>query len=297
MKSEYRKKFYDKYMELIPKLSKFEGRRRFLSLIGASATFKKELKTLCFDELLSSLGFIKRSESSEYSVTLNGLVKPYEHGMITDDCFSGCYEGVNFRITEISNAMIRGKLDVYSGPWQGVIINIKFNKPIKTKIKITPKGESGAKIMMGAGLLFLLIGLVVREPAFIIFSLIWTGLLSLFLYSPKFQKFQNVSLEDTVFSKKFYVEAQDQIEARYILTTSFMERLNNLQTIYGSRNYYIDFDNNQVTFAFPTNKDLFEIGNLYTPLTNSKHIDNFFNEITAITDMIDYFKLNERTGL
>jgi len=296
MKSEYRKNFYEKYMELIPKLSKFEGRRRFLSVFGASATFKKELKALCLDELLSSLGFIKRSESSEYSVTLNGLVKPYENGMITDDSFSGCYEGVNFRITEISNAMIRGKLDVYSGPWQGVIINIKFNKPIKTKIKITPKGESGAKIMIGAGLLFLLIGLVAREPAFIIFSLFWTGSLCLFLYLTS-KKFQKVNLEDTVFSKKFYVETQDQIEARYILTTSFMERLNNLQTIYGSKNYHIDFDNNQVTFAFPTNKDLFEIGNLYTPLKNSKQINNFFNEITAITDMIDYFKLNERTGL
>ena len=295
MKSEYRKKFYDKYMELIPKLSEFERRRKFLSYIGCSRIFKKELKKLCLDELLSSLGFIKHTDSSEYSVTLNGLIRNYDnHKIIIDDSFEGCYEGVNFRITEISNAMIRGKLDVYSGPWQGIIINIKFNKPIKTKIKLTPKGENGANIILGTGLLFLIGGIITKNAGLILISLLWILLIGYTFYSSKFEK---VNLEDTVFSKKFHVEAQDQVEARYILTTSFLEKINNLQTIYGSKNYYIDFDNNQVTFAFPTNKDLFEIGSLYTPLTNSKHVDKFFNEITAITDMIDHFKLNEKTGL
>ncbi|MBR1460374.1 DUF3137 domain-containing protein, partial [bacterium] len=57
------------------------------------------------------------------------------------------------------------------------------------------------------------------------------------------------------------------------------------------------FIGDKIVFAISTNKDLFEIGHLFTPMKSSKQIEKLYNEIVSIIEMIDYFKLNERTGL
>ncbi len=50
-------------------------------------------------------------------------------------------------------------------------------------------------------------------------------------------------------------------------------------------------------FAIPTKKDLFELGSLYHSLKSQKQIEEFYNELESIQQMIDHFKLNENTGL
>ena len=49
--------------------------------------------------------------------------------------------------------------------------------------------------------------------------------------------------------------------------------------------------------AISTDRDLFEIGSLYKSLEDTESINSFFNEIYSILELIDYFKLNEKTGL
>lgn len=55
-----------------------------------------------------------------------------------------------------------------------------------------------------------------------------------------------------------------------------------------SRSGYINFSNTRI---------LFEIGNIFLPLANKKQIDKFYKEISAIYELIDYFKLTEKIGL
>ena len=42
------------------------------------------------------------------------------------------------------------------------------------------------------------------------------------------EKLQDVKLEDISFDKRFNVYTKDQVEARYLTTPTFMERLKNL---------------------------------------------------------------------
>ena len=128
----------------------------------------------------------------------------------------------------------------------------------------------------------------------IVVSIIILLILILIIIFFRNQKLKKVSLEDVDFSKKYDIEAEDQIEARCILTPAFMNRLNNLKTIFGSKKIWCYFDNNEVTFAIKTSKDLFEIGDIHTPVTNIKQAAQFLNEVAIITEIIDHLKLNEK---
>ncbi len=113
----------------------------------------------------------------------------------------------------------------------------------------------------------------------------------------KMKKMQDVKLEDTTFDERFNVYTQDQIEARYILTPVFMERLKSLETSFGTKNIKCSFFDDNIMFAISTNKDLFELGSLYKSIKSKKSIEEFYNQIKSIQDMVKHFKLNEKTGL
>ena len=48
-------------------------------------------------------------------------------------------------------------------------------------------------------------------------------------------------------------------------------------------------------FVLPTSKDCFELASIYKPV--GADLETFYKQIKSIYDMIDYFKLNEKTGL
>ena len=109
--------------------------------------------------------------------------------------------------------------------------------------------------------------------------------------------FANIKTEDISIHKEFKIYSQDQIEGRYLLTPIFIERFKNLQTAFGSKNVRCAFVDDKIIFAIENKKDLFEIGNLFTSLKNSKSIHEFFEQIVSIYELIEYFKLTQRTGL
>ena len=108
---------------------------------------------------------------------------------------------------------------------------------------------------------------------------------------------KKVDLEDVKFAKLYNVETTDQVEARYILTTAFMDRINNLRRIFNSKDIRIFFENNKMTIAIRTIKDLFEIGDINCSIHDFKQVNQFYEEITTIISFIEYFKLTNRTGL
>lgn len=118
----------------------------------------------------------------------------------------------------------------------------------------------------------------------------------LFIF-PKNQM-MSMKLEDSDFNKKYIVTTEDQIEGRYLITTGFMDRFKNLQTAFGTKNIKCAFFDNKVMFALHTNKDFFELSEgLFHSLKHPKRVKSFYEETTAIYDIIDYFKLDEKTGL
>lgn len=107
----------------------------------------------------------------------------------------------------------------------------------------------------------------------------------------------NVKLEDSVFEKEFEVFASDQIEARYLLTTGFMERMLKLRAAYHADKIEFSFFNNQLFIALETNRDMFEATSLFKTCLNKKLVEEAYLQIVSIFAIIDILSLDKRIGL
>ena len=112
-----------------------------------------------------------------------------------------------------------------------------------------------------------------------------------------------VILEDPKFCRDYNVYSSDQIEARYLITPSLMERFRKLKVAFKTTDIACAFLKNKVIFALDSeglsglSKNLFEI-DAYSAFTDDREAINiFYNELTSVLDMAAYFKLDEKTGL
>lgn len=104
-------------------------------------------------------------------------------------------------------------------------------------------------------------------------------------------------LEDVEFEKKFDVFTTDEVEARYLITTSFMERLNNLKAAFKVDKISCSFYDEYILIGLHTKEDLFKLASLNKTLFDYSEFSQLFKEVVSIYDMIDYFKLGEKTRL
>lgn len=102
---------------------------------------------------------------------------------------------------------------------------------------------------------------------------------------------EEVKLESIEFEKKFNVYSSDQVEARYILSPSFMERMVKLQTMMGSGISFSFIDTN-IYVAVPIREKLFE-PTIYSP-NNYERLGDYYNTVQIVFDIIDELKLNDR---
>ena len=108
---------------------------------------------------------------------------------------------------------------------------------------------------------------------------------------------KHTTLEDVVFEKKFDVFTDDEVEARYLITTAFMNRLNNMQTAFKAQKVCCSFYNKYLLIALSTGKDLFSLCSLTKPIDDAQQYFQMYEEIVSIVKLIDHFKLNQRIGL
>ena len=109
----------------------------------------------------------------------------------------------------------------------------------------------------------------------------------------KRENFEDVKLESNEWQKRFKAYTTNQVDARYLLTPAFMQRFLNLTTAFGTNKAKCSFYDDKIMIAISTRRNLFEVGNLFTPVSG----DKLYEELKSILDMIEYFKLNEHTGL
>lgn len=273
--------------------------------------FNSELKKKCMPELLKAFGEISWKPNditiSDYEIRKSELFGTYNK-RTNDDTFEGNYKGLNFVVSESSLLNERGSgknRNVWS-VFDGVIVYIDSNKKIKNKTIITTKGDINVKnsdplvwiSAISIPIYLLANGLSLSLVIFILLiGLLITGLIKVFSNKKQQEILDKMILEYTEFNNKYNAYSSDQVEGRYLVTTSFMERFKTLHTAFGSKKAKGAFFDNKVMFAISTNKNLFEIGDFFHPLTDMKHINDFMKEISAIYEIIDYFKLDEKTGL
>ncbi len=102
-----------------------------------------------------------------------------------------------------------------------------------------------------------------------------------------------INLESIDFNDKFHVFSTDQVEARYIITPSFMERFINLTKIFGPYICSYFYENNKVLITIQSLEvlDFFSIGNIKKTMADKEQFIRFFNEFYAILSIIDELKL------
>jgi hypothetical protein len=115
--------------------------------------------------------------------------------------------------------------------------------------------------------------------------------------NPPSPELKLTTLEDVTFEKKYDVFTDDEIEARYLITTSFMSRLNDLKVAFEAKEVSCAFYKGDLIIAFNGMKDLFSVFSLSKPTDDSKQYVQMFEEFLSIIKIIDHFKLNEKIGL
>ena len=119
---------------------------------------------------------------------------------------------------------------------------------------------------------------------------------TLFHYTPS-RNLHHTVLEDVEFEKKFDVFTDDDVEARYLITPTLMERLKSMQVAFKADKVSASFYQNKFFIALHTNKDLFALGSLTKNTCDQEQFFTMFDEILSIIKLIDHFKLDQKIGM
>lgn len=217
---------------------------------------KKQILPL-FMQAFGNLNWTTSKVINTYDIKDSGIFERFTHRN-TDDNFSGTYRGMSIEISET---------DLYC------------YKHSRNGKRIRHRVFKGVLISIGVGKNF-------------------TGhtIVRLREFLSNNRVYEEVKLEDPEFGKKYFVDSNDQVESRYLLTPAFMERFKNISTAFGA-SAECSFKNGKILIALTTYRDLFQLGRLNTPVTDTAQYMQFLKEIISIFEMIDHLKLLEKTGL
>ena len=299
--------------------------------------FKQYLKRKCNALILKkfNLDTIRGIAFSNDILRKSNLFSSYSY-QEPDDVICGCYDDVNYKIveTKLVAKTSKSSIDVFSGVIISFPTN-KFFKTetlvtskgdenirnyqtnLKFAIKLMLFGSFILAVLLALVFLFFDVKSMLDSGASIeslimkfasdydlwivsTLEIVLPLIIILCIAIPlnrQRKKMQEAKLEDIDFDNRFNVYTKDQVEARYLLTPSFMERLKSVETSFGTKGIKCSFFENTIMLAIPTNKDLFELGSLYCPIQKSKEIAKTYDQIKSIQKMIKHFKLNEKAGL
>ncbi len=109
-------------------------------------------------------------------------------------------------------------------------------------------------------------------------------------------KFEDVILEDPSFMQKYEVYSDNQVEARYVLTTGFIERFLNMKMAFRAKYIRASFKDGKIIIAIDAGRDLFQMANLSKD-SDADTFTELFDEILSIIELINVLKLNQHIGL
>lgn len=238
--------------------------------------FELKLKTPILQELLTSIPDFYWQETPVVpekeieQILIFPKAKSCEKSF--DDNFLGKFKGISFATGVCSYAFY----SKHSVPFyfQGVIIKIKMNKRFSGHTVIVPnKRTTSLDLNEGVGY---------------------------FDYYGELKKagLEQVTLEDVAFNHKFTVYSTNQIEARYLLTPSFMEKLKDFKEAYLANEMYCVFYKDYIYIAPNTGVDLFSLfKNPEVLLTDKSKFENLFAQLESIFNLISFFSIDSCLGL
>ena len=176
---------------------------------------------------------------------------------LADDCFEGVFDGVNIRVME-------ERLSAYHRTSKGSK-KVEVFKGIAVELDLKKKFKSKTIVLKDMGV---------------------------FNRFQSMSKPERVKLEDVRFEKMFEVYSTDQIEARYLLTPAFMERIIKLKDLYKGKSVQFSFWAGKLLIAIPTGQDMFEPFSFFKTNMNKAKIDTVFEQFLTIFEIIHTLKIS-----
>ena len=210
-----------------------------------------------------------RSGYISHSIYDNSMLfnKPVSYDS-PDDIFSGTFNNCPFIISETNITNVKrynnGKSDSFT-LFNGIAMLFKMQKNIRSHVLIYSKGLFKNKV-------------------------------------PK--DFEKVEFEYEKFNKKYDVyvqksqmEARGQIEARYLFNTAFMDRFMQLHTSFKIDKMKCSIYNGSMLVLLATNKDLFELNNMFYRIDDMNQYKKLFDEFASVFSFLEVLNLSSKTGL
>lgn len=101
-----------------------------------------------------------------------------------------------------------------------------------------------------------------------------------------------IELEDVEFEKEFAVYGSDQVEARYILSSSMMRRILELKKR-RNKNIMMSFVNSRINIAIPYDHNLFE-PRFYSSILKIGKTEEYFEDMNSAISIVEELNLNTR---
>jgi len=229
--------------------------------------YQESIKSEIFPHILSFLGNFSFESEIKFGGPRNYKdfeILPDYNIESNEDLVVGKYKGVQITLFEskLEHESGYGKDRRRQTLFKGVMIEISMNKSFQGKTII--RKDSGA------------IGN-------------W--------FKDKLSKLESVRLEDPEFENQFEVYSSDQVEARYLLTTSFMQRLLDLKTAFGGKKIECSFYNKSLLMLISINRNMFEPGSIHEREDFIDDAKSLLNEMQSIFQIIDTLKLDQKIGM
>lgn len=228
---------------------------------------------------------IKNNNSSDIDIINQSNIFAEANVIDYNDTFEGTAFGIPITIKELglfySDSKNEKNRDNSFSVFNGCLISIDMNKKFKGHTIIKSK-QFFSKLPD-------------LSSASIILKL--CSFFDIINKAKKLKNYTKVLTEFSSFDSKYDILSTDQIEARYLLTTAFMDRFYNLKTAFHTKKINCSLKDNKILFAFSLQQDLFKIGYLNEPLTDKKHFNMVIEQVLSLMDFVEYFKLNLNIGL
>lgn len=242
-----------------------------VSYFLTGADFEKELKSFLLREITALLGIEQGKRPSGNSLSLRSFqrfgILPSGNQQSLNDHFYGKKEDVEI---DIADALIKHKTETRTKDgrtetsvktlFQGPVFRFSYNRPLKGYV------------------------ILVKDEGKIINFL-----------TKDMLRGERVTLENTEFESRFEIYATDQVEARYVLTPRFMERLLSLSYYIKEKSFGLAFSDDFAYLTLNTGSDWFEPGSLFTKLTDQRRVENLIEQLNFAFEVTNILNLTTKS--
>ena len=175
-----------------------------------------------------------------------------------EDHISGRHNGVDFHLCESTSGHAKGEAEDGPDVWEGVLFAFAYRKKFRGRTLIVRDGGAIGNFFKGFG-----------------------------------KDGERITLEDPRFEERFEVFGSDQVEARYLLTPAFMERLVDLDTRYGGKKLKAAFADDKLLLTIDDRQDRFEL-HLEEGVRHGE-AEKLLRDLEIPCQIIDALKLDAQT--